>query len=179
MGAELGQHHEWNHDTSLDWHLASEPERIALDCFFEELGKLYRSTPALWKHDPEPEGFAWVSADDRENSVYAYQRRNGNDHVVIVMNCTPIPRWDYRVGMPSAGAYEIIFSTDAVRYGGSHVVCPDRVTTEPSPFHGYAQSTTITLPPLGALVLAPAKTPPPAKERSEAEEIALAVASSV
>jgi 1,4-alpha-glucan branching enzyme len=155
MGAELAQEREWNHDGSVDWHLAEQPERAAFLRFMARLGHLYRETPPLWQRDPDPEGFAWIDAADRENSVFAFLRVNGSDHRVIVLNATPVPRHDYRIGAPVAGAYRVALNTDAVEFGGSGAGSFGTVDTEPAPFHGRAQSMRLVLPPLGVLILAP------------------------
>jgi len=89
------------------------------------------------------------------NSVLSYVRRAGDAHAVIVLNMTPEPRANYRVGVPVQGSYEILLSSDAARFGGSGYGREGTLTTEPSPFHGYPQSLSLDLPPLGALVLAP------------------------
>jgi 1,4-alpha-glucan branching enzyme len=156
MGTELAQEREWNHDTSLDWHLADEPDRAAFGRFVARLGHLYTETPAFWQRDPDPEGFAWIDAADRENSVFAFIRIGGGDHRVVVLNCTPVPRHDYRVGAPVSGRYRVEFNTDALEFGGSGAGSFDAVGTEPTPFHGRGQSLRLVLPPLGVLVLAPA-----------------------
>ncbi|MDQ6827445.1 MAG: 1,4-alpha-glucan branching protein GlgB [Gemmatimonadota bacterium] len=159
MSSELAPHGEWNHDVSLDWHLTQQPERAGLDAFFETLGTLYRHTPALWKADPDPDGFCWIDADDRVNSVFAYARFSKDlrdRHVIVVMNCTPVPRSGYRIGVPSAVTYEEIFSSDDPRFFGSAVETVQRVVAEPVPYHGFAQSIVLTLPPLGAVLLSPA-----------------------
>ncbi|MDE3053062.1 MAG: 1,4-alpha-glucan branching protein GlgB [Gemmatimonadota bacterium] len=155
MGAEFAQEREWNHDASLDWPLADEPGRAAFVRFMERLGRLYRETPAFWERDPDPEGFAWIDAADRENSVFAFMRVDGNDHRVVVLNATPVPRHDYRIGAPVAGGYRVVFNTDAVEFGGSGAGSSGTVRTEAAPFHGRAQSMRLVLPPLGVLVLAP------------------------
>jgi 1,4-alpha-glucan branching enzyme len=157
MGTELAPYREWNHQESLDWHLAEEPERAALGRFFADLGELYRDTPCLWRSDPDPHGFAWIDCADRDNSVVAYVRRDGPEHVVVVLNLTPVPREGYRIGVPGAGAYVERFSSDAPRYGGSAFASAGRLETEPVGFHGHPQSVRLRLPPLAALVLAPAR----------------------
>jgi 1,4-alpha-glucan branching enzyme len=158
MGSELATDCEWNHDASLPWHLSADPLREGLMIFLAELGGLYQRYPALWRRDPDPEGFAWIDVADKANSVIAYARRDGDDEVLVVLNLTPLPRQHYRVGAPRPGTYVRLLSTDDARYGGSGVIGPDRVATEPSPFHGFPQSLDVALPPLGALILAPEKT---------------------
>jgi 1,4-alpha-glucan branching enzyme len=156
MGSELAQEQEWDHSRSLDWHLADDPGRRGLRQFFEDLGALYRETPPLWRGDPHPEGFAWIDCNDRENSVLVYERRADGKHVIVVLNLTPVPRHWYRIGVPARTAYRQLFSSDDRRYGGSDVETPAVVEAEPTPFHGFSQSVVLRLPPLGALVLAPA-----------------------
>jgi 1,4-alpha-glucan branching enzyme len=153
MGTELAPWSEWNHDTSLDWHLLEQPMRAQLMTFMEELGRLYSGHPALWRRDIDYEGFAWIDVEDRDNSVLSFVRRDGGSHVVVVLNLTPVPHEDYRIGAPSAGPYVELLSSDDPRYGGSEFETLARIDTEPTPFHGFPQSMRLKLPPLGALVL--------------------------
>ena len=155
MGTELAPWGEWNHDTSLDWHLGNEPGRAGFQQFMRDLGQLYRASPPLWRRDHEPEGFSWLDIADRDNSVMSYVRRDGPDHVVVVLNLTPVPREDYRIGAPAQGVYVTRLSSDHPAYGGSGYPLHPRLQTEPSPFHGYAQSMRLNLPPLGAVILTP------------------------
>ena len=155
MGTELAPDREWNHDESLDWNLADDPMRAAFRCFLADLGQLYRETPSLWRKDPDPDGFAWIDCGDWEGSVLSFLRHDGKDHVLVIMNLTPVPRETYRIGTPASGRYVERFSSDDRRYGGSDVDTSSEVTTDPIPFHGQAQSVILRLPPLGVLVLAP------------------------
>jgi len=155
MGTELAPWNEWNHDASLDWHLADDPMRQAFARFLADLGQIYRSAPALWRRDHEPGGFNWIDCSDRDNSVISYLRWDGRDHLVVVLNLTPVPRDDYRIGVPSAGRYIVRFSSDGREYGGSDYYVPGALETEALAYHGQPQSLRLTLPPLGGLVLAP------------------------
>lgn len=155
MGSELAPSHEWNCNQSLDWHLASTPERVGLARFLEDLGALYQSTSCLWRCDHNPHGYEWIDMNDRENSVFAYLRRDGEAHLVVVMNCTPVPRSDYRIGVPRAGKYRKRLSSDEYAYFGSGISTPNCVDTSPISAHGRPQSIVLHLPPLGALVLEP------------------------
>jgi len=154
MGTELAPEREWNYAESLDWHLGQDPLRAGLRRFFEDLGRMYRESPCLWRSDPDPHGFQWIDCSDRDSSVVSYARCDGNDHLVVVLNMTPVPRGDYRIGAPCPGTYVVRFSSDDPRYGGSEMQVPGRVRTEPVAFHGRPQSVRLQLPPLGALVLA-------------------------
>jgi 1,4-alpha-glucan branching enzyme len=155
MGSELAQAREWNHDASLDWHLLDEPERAAFRDYLVELGRLYRAESCLWRRDHEGDGFAWIDCSDHANSVVSYVRRDGDAHLVVVLNLTPVPRESYRIGVPWGGAYRELLSSDDRRFGGSEVETPARVETEPASAHGHPHSVVLRLPPLGALVLAP------------------------
>ncbi|HET7550139.1 MAG TPA: 1,4-alpha-glucan branching protein GlgB [Gemmatimonadaceae bacterium] len=155
MGSELAPWNEWNHDSSIDWHLRDDPQHAAFERFVGCLGALYLEHPALWRMDHEPQGFQWIDAADVQNSVVSYVRRGGGEQLVVVANLTPVPREHYRIGAPEAGEYSRIFSSDDPRFGGSGHSGADLVRADPSPFHGYAQSVELTLPPLGMLVLAP------------------------
>jgi 1,4-alpha-glucan branching enzyme len=156
MGTELAPYSEWNHDTSLDWHLAGDPARQGLARFLAALGGLYQAHPCLWRTDPDPETFAWIDCSDRDASVVAYQRRDGAAHLVVVLNLTPVPRAPYRIGLPSAGPYVVRVSSDAPEFGGSGYPVQPLIETEAVPWHGLPQSAPLQLPPLAALVLAPA-----------------------
>jgi len=156
MGTELAPWSEWNHDMSLEWSLLrDDPNRAKFLAFVQRLAHLYRERPEFWRRDSDWEGFSWISADDRENSVLSYVRRDGETHAVVVLNLTPVPRDNYRIGAPAATTYREILNSDAVAWGGSGHVTRERVTATPSPFHGFPQSIELSLPPLGTLVLVP------------------------
>ena len=154
MGTEFAPWAEWNHDTSLDWHLAGEPQRAGFTRFVEDLGRVYRERSPLWRNDHVPSGFAWIDLADEDNSVISYARHDGHEHIIVVLNFTPIAREHYRIGVPSTGRYALVMSTDDTRYGGSGLGMHPVIEVENTPFHGYPQSVALQLPPLGALVLA-------------------------
>jgi 1,4-alpha-glucan branching enzyme len=156
MGTELAPYEEWDHDRSLPWHLpVYDPMRAAFGRFFEAVGRMYRETPPLWRRDHVPEGYSWLEPGDRENSVLSYVRRDGDDHVVVVLNLTPAPREDHRIGVPSAGRWLERLNTDAREFGGGGYATRAAVDADPIAWHGYPQSVGLRLPPLGALVLVP------------------------
>ncbi len=155
MGTELASWNEWNHDASLDWHLRADADRAAFERFVTRLATLYRHEPALWLKDATWEGFSWIDVADKDNSVVSYIRRAGDSHVIVALNLTPVPRDQYRLGVPSGGWYERLLSTDDEEWGGSGYGAFAGVTAENHPFHGYQHSIEVTLPPLSGLVLAP------------------------
>jgi len=155
MGDEFGQWHEWNHDRSLDWHLLQDPAHASLKRFVQDLNWHYAAQPALYERDFTPDGFSWIDCNDNENSVvsmirYAHDRLN---FIVMIFNFTPVPRQDYRIGVPQAGGYSEILNSDSELFGGSNMGNLGGINTEPTPSHGFAQSLRLTVPPLGCLYL--------------------------
>ena len=155
MGQEFGQWREWNHDRSLDWHLLDEPAHASLKRYLRDLNALYQAEPALYEMDFDPAGFRWIDCHDNENSVVSIVRyaRDRHDFVVMVFNFTPVPRADYRIGVPEAGTYAERLNSDAGTYGGGNVGNGGSVATEPVAAHGFDQSLRLMIPPLGCLLL--------------------------
>jgi 1,4-alpha-glucan branching enzyme len=155
MGGEFGQYREWNHDTSLDWHLLDYAPHAGLQRWVGDLNRLYAAHPALHQRDFWHDGFDWIDANDSRNSVLAFLRQSSNNkRILVVCNFTPLPREKYRVGVPVEGRWVELLNSDAPAYGGSGIGNLGGVETEPIKAHGRAQSLQLTLPPLGALFLA-------------------------
>src|SRR5690606_826110 len=151
-GTELAPWYEWFHEAPLNWSLAEHPERRDLQRFMRDLGRLYRRTPPLWRHDHDPVGFEWIELNDAQNSVLTYARRDGEDFVVVALNLTPVPRSDYRIGAPRPGRYHLLLNSDDPKYHGSGYDIRHDLATEPIGWHGREQSLTLTLPPLAAVI---------------------------
>jgi 1,4-alpha-glucan branching enzyme len=156
MGGEIAQEREWNHDLSLDWHLLDDPFHRGVQSLIRDLNRLHRELPALHERDTEAAGFQWLVSDDAENSVIAWARRGEKDDdvVLVISNFTPVPREGYRIGVPRPGFYREVLNTDAEMYGGSNVGNLGGVTAEETESHGQPCSVTLTLPPLGTMMLA-------------------------
>jgi 1,4-alpha-glucan branching enzyme len=157
MGDEFGQWSEWSHDRSLDWHLLGEPMHAGLSRLVQDLNWHYCAEPALHENDFTPDGFRWIDCNDNENSVVSLIRfgRDPRDAIVAVFNFTPVPRAGYRIGVPPAPLYIELLNSDAALYGGSNVGNGGAVLTEAVPAHGFDHSVSLTLPPLGCLLLKP------------------------
>ncbi|RMF73128.1 MAG: 1,4-alpha-glucan branching protein GlgB [Planctomycetota bacterium] len=153
QGTELAPWYEWFHEVGLNWSLSHHPERAGLQRFMQDLGRYYLDTPALWRLDHDPAGFEWIDFHDADNSVLSYCRRDGDACVVIVLNLTPVPRDDYRIGAPRAGRYAVKINSDDEAYHGSGYARSREVDTQPVPQHGRPDSLVLSLPPLAALVL--------------------------
>ncbi len=156
MGGEVGQWREWDHDGSVDWHLLEEPGHSAILKTVQSLNHLYTSEPALHRSDFDPAGFQWIDPNDGSNSVLSFLRRDpsseGGGVLVAVLNLTPIPRENYRIGVPRAGRWDEVLNTDARELGGSGLGNLGGVESVPIPSHGHFHSLVVTLPPLAALV---------------------------
>jgi len=154
MGGEFGQWAEWDHDHSLDWHLLKFEPHQGLQRFMRDLNHLYRQEPALWEHDFEPRGFEWIDFRDSEASVVSFLRKGSHpdETLIFVFNFTPVPRYDYRVGAPTAGNYRELLNSDSEVYGGSGMGNYGQVFSRPGPCHGRPHGLELTLPPLGMLV---------------------------
>jgi 1,4-alpha-glucan branching enzyme len=161
MGGELGQWNEWNHDSSNDWHLLDQPLHAGLPRLLHELNRVNRENPALYELDFAAEGFDWIDANDSEQSTLSFLRF-GSDRtraVAAVFNFTPVPRHNYRVGVPGDGFWEELINTDAKEFGGSGQGNQGGVQAAPVGSHGKPFSLNLTLPPLGAVFLR--RNPPP------------------
>jgi 1,4-alpha-glucan branching enzyme len=154
MGGELAQYREWNHDSSLDWHLLDDESHAGVARWLEDLNRLYRDDPALHEQDVNPDGFEWIDANDAENSVFSFLRKaKTGDPIVVVFNFTPAARENYRIGVPGGGHWREILNSDGSRYGGSNRGNMGGVDAVPVPLHGRSHSLTLTLPPLGVVFL--------------------------
>ena len=154
MGSEFAQEREWNHDIGLDWQLLGDPFHEGVRRLVRDLNHLYRSTPALYRLDCDPEGFHWIDAANAAESIVSYLRRGRGpaELAVIVCNFTPVPREGYRIGVPRPGRYRERINTDATDYAGSGIGNAGEVHSEPHPMHGHPHSIALNLPPLGGLI---------------------------
>jgi len=155
MGCELGMFSEWKDLEQVDWHLLDYPMHAATHGYVRELNAFYKEHPALWELDRSMEGFEWISPHDRDQSVVSFLRRGKDpeEELICVCNFTPVVRHGYRIGVPESGTYRELFNTDDEAFGGSGVTAGGRIRAEPEPWHGREYSLSLTLPPLGAVVL--------------------------
>jgi 1,4-alpha-glucan branching enzyme len=153
MGCEFGQRGEWMASGELDWGALSNDKHAGAQRLVRDLNRLYRDTPALHQRDCRADGFQWVEADAADLSAYAFLRFGEGDAppVLAAFNFTPIPREDWRLGVPAAGRWAERLNSDAAIYGGAGLGNLGGVETEPVAAHGHAQSIRVTLPPLAAV----------------------------
>jgi 1,4-alpha-glucan branching enzyme len=155
MGQEFGQTSEWNFDQALPWWLLDHKPHQGLQAFIRDLNKLYRDSPALYARDCEPEGFRWIVVNDDAQSVLGFLRsgEDGDKPIAIICNFTPVPRMNYRMGLPNEGRWKEVLNSDSSIYGGSNMGNLGGVVAEARPGHGFPASAALTLPPLSTLFL--------------------------
>jgi len=155
QGAEFGQSKEWNFEQSLDWHLLQHDVHNGLQSLVKDLNILYRNEPAIYEKQFANEGFEWIDYNDAENSVLVYIRKgneSAND-LIIVCNMTPIPRENYRIGLPKTGKLKEAFNSDLKKYNGSGEYVNEALQAEEYPAQHRDQSIEISIPPLGMIAL--------------------------
>jgi 1,4-alpha-glucan branching enzyme len=158
MGCEFGQSAEWNANASLDWWLLDQgPYHRGVQHLVRDLNRLYQNEPALWQADYDPAGFSWIDCGDADNSVLSFLRQtsDGSRKAVVIMNLTPVPRPNYRVGLPGGGFWREAFNSDSGFYGGSNLGNFGGVTSEGYQIHRQPFSAAFTLPPLSVILFCP------------------------
>ena len=157
MGDEFAQWKEWNHDESLEWHALEYPPHQGVQKWVRDLNHLYTSEPAMYELDFSPEGFEWVDYSDYEKSIVSFIRRakDPDDFMIFIFNFTPVPRYDYRIGVPVHGFYREVLNSDSGQYWGSGTGNYGGVRAEPVSQDGKPYSLSLNLPPLGVLVFKP------------------------
>lgn len=160
MGTEFGQGTEWDSAGILDWYVLQYPFHSGLQRLVKDLNALYHHSAALYCYEFEWQGFDWIDCHDAQQSILSYLRKSDNEFLVVVVNFTPIPRYGYRIGVPSPGAYREIFNSDSEFYGGSNVGNGGgALIAEEMPWMDRPYSLAITLPPLAGIVLQPEPEP--------------------
>lgn len=154
MGQDFGQEREWSEARELDWFLLQEKNNKGLHEYVKELLKIYNMYSALYEQDDSWAGFEWMNADDSDNSVYSFVRKNstGTKNLLFVLNMTPMMREKYRVPLPAAGRYKLLLNSDDERFGGWGNKLPKTVTAAKKPCHYHDYSMTLNLPPYGAAI---------------------------
>jgi 1,4-alpha-glucan branching enzyme len=157
MGGEFGQRREWQHEESLEWHVLALPLHAGVQRWVGDLNRLYRESAALHELDFSAAGFQWLDCDDADVSVIAFLRRGASGSVALIAcNFTPVPRENYRVGVPRAGRWHERLNSDAADYGGSGQGNLGALDSEAVAAHGQSQSLQLRLPPLAIVILTPA-----------------------
>jgi len=153
MGNDIGDYNEWDHNASVPWRLLQFPMHAGLQLFVRELNRLYREEPALHQVDFEYSGFDWIDFSDVEKSIISFVRRAEmpGDDVIFACNFTPVPRTQYRIGVPEDGFYQEILNSDAAMFGGSNMGNAGGVNADKVKKHRHPCSISVTLPPLAVV----------------------------
>lgn len=155
QGSEFGQVSEWNFQQSLEWHLLDYDVHKGAQTLVKELNKLYRKEPALHKKQFSFDGFEWINHNDHENSVISYMRKSDDekDLVIIVCNLTPIPRENYRIGVPKSGKLKELFNSDRTEFNGTGNYLNKILKTDSIKWDGRENSIELNLPPLAMIAV--------------------------
>jgi 1,4-alpha-glucan branching enzyme len=155
MGGEFGQTSEWNFEKGLDWWLLDHAPHKGMQELMKALNSLYKTQPALYDKQFSHEGFEWLDTTDRENSIVIYARKGNEtkEQLIVILNMTPVPRPDYRIGVPLQGVWEEILNSDDPKFYGSGKLNKSAMMADQIAWHGKAYSISLTIPPLGAAVL--------------------------
>ena len=154
MGGEFAQFNEWHYEQSLDWHLLEHKEHAEVKESLKALNLLYRQEPSLHRNDVEAEGFSWIEENDHNANVIAFVRKGARNQkpIVIVCNFADTEHTNYKLGVPSKGLYEEIFSSDESRFGGKTQVLQS-MRSMAKEQHGRTNSIEVTIPPLSVVYL--------------------------
>jgi 1,4-alpha-glucan branching enzyme len=155
MGSEFAQRSEWNHAQSLDWHLTQFPPHAGIQKWISDLNRVYRNESALHQVDFHYSGFEWIDFHDKASSIITFLRKSydGKEKVIITCNFTPVPRKNYRIGVPEEGLYREILNSDSSYYGGSNIGNAGEIQAESISCHNRKFSLNLSLPPLAAVFL--------------------------
>jgi 1,4-alpha-glucan branching enzyme len=153
MGCEFAQGDEWNNDKALDWYVLQYPHHQGIKQLVGDLNRLYQQQPALHHYDFDYQGFEWIDCHDTDQSVLSYLRKNDHEMIIVILNFTPMPRENYRIGVPGAGEYEEIHNSDSEFYSGSNMGNNNPITAEDVAWMNRSHSITVTLPPLAGIVI--------------------------
>ncbi|MFQ3234544.1 MAG: 1,4-alpha-glucan branching enzyme [Paraglaciecola sp.] len=155
MGNEIGQVAEWNHDSSVNWHLLQFDKHQGIQNLYRDLNHLYQDHPALHELDHQSSGFEWVDHGNAGQSILSMLRKSkgGVQKIYLISNFTPVPRTDFRLGVQDKGEYQIILNTDDKKYWGSGLAGSAILHADKQPSHHQHYSISLTLPPLASVFI--------------------------
>ncbi|KAB8138540.1 1,4-alpha-glucan branching protein GlgB [Gracilibacillus oryzae] len=154
MGGEFGQYIEWRDQHELDWLLLKYPLHDAIHQYMQALLLFYRNTPPLYQLDYDPDGFAWIDADNCDQSIFVFQRNaeQSNQFLVVICHFTPNVYYDFKIGVPVPGTYKEVFNSDDVKFGGSGQINSQPCQTIAEEWHRHKQHIRVKIPPLAISV---------------------------
>lgn len=152
MGCEFGQGTEWSVNRDLDWYVLDYAHHRGVQTLVKDLNHLYKTHSALYQYDFDHQGFEWIDCHDYQQSIISYRRKSASEDLIVILNFTPVPRENYRIGVPREGVYLEIFNSDSEYYDGTNKG-NGHVHSEPQPWMNMDHSITVTLPPLAGIIL--------------------------
>ena len=152
MGSEIGQFREWDFAGAIEWFLLDYPMHASLQTYVSSLNRFYLAEPALWQRDMDfPGGFEWIDADNREQSIFSYRRKDAKGReLIVLLNFVPVERDPFLLAVPYAGIYDEVFNSDAAEFGGKDRRNEGRFRTEPCMLRGYSRAIRVKIPPMSA-----------------------------
>jgi 1,4-alpha-glucan branching enzyme len=159
MGAELAPREEWNHNAGLDWDLLNSEAHNGVFKTIQKLNQVYKTSPAFYELDQQPEGFKWIDSDNSQQSIFSFVRfsKTLNQHIVVISHFTGQVYHQFRMGVPAKGVYQVALNTDDETLWGSGVNAvahtQQLIETQNIASHGFEQSIQLTIPPLSTLYL--------------------------
>lgn len=150
MGQEIAQFSEFNENSEIDWSLFEFDAHVYMQGYVKELNKLYKSEPALYELDNSADGFEWISSNSANTSLLSFVRKGKKeeDTLVIICNFTPIEHKAYKLGVPSAGKWQEIFSSDNSKFGGEGRNNKVAKQSKKEECDGQDNYISVTVPPL-------------------------------
>ncbi len=155
MGTEFGQGVEWDSAGVLDWYVLEYPMHQGMQRLVRDLNRLYRNYPALYRNEFDWQGYEWIDCNDHQQSILSFIRKgNEGEIALVILNLTPVPRHNFRLGVPLPGCYREVFNSDLDFYGGSNMGNGQApLQTETQLWMNRADSLLLTIPPLAGIVL--------------------------
>ena len=155
MGGEFAHPWEWDFRSELPWWLTRHAEHAGVQRVIADLNRLYVQRPALHRYEFEPRGFSWLDCNDAANSTLSFARWADEQHLIVALNFTPVPRQGFRLGVPHGGRYGEVFNSDSGYYGGANLGNGLGAQASATPWHGQPHSIEVSLPPLAGVIFAP------------------------
>lgn len=155
MGCEIGQSSEWNHNSSINWHVLDYPKHQGIQALYRKLNQVYQQYPAMYEGDHNSAGFEWIDHNNAEQSILSFVRHStdGRQSVYVICNFTPVPRREFKIGVAKPGTFRLILNTDSREFWGSDFQVNPEVSSFNEPLHGREHSIMVDLPPLATVFL--------------------------
>ncbi len=154
MGQEIAQFAEFNEAGEVDWSLFEFDAHVYMQGYVKELNKLYMTEPALYELDSSSEGFEWINCNSANKSLLSFMRKGKKeeDTLVVICNFTPIPHKAYKLGTPSGGSWQEIFSSDNAKFGGEGRNNKTAKQAKKEAVDGQEHYISVNVPPLSITV---------------------------